>query len=163
MKAVILRSRRQVPQDPYTTPAARPTQVPGDLTIEVPDLTQAELSDLSRDRSIIDFALPMPVKLIRPLKRPKARLGVAPKVSWGVEAVGAVGCPFTGDGIVVAVLDTGIDRGHPAFSGMEIVAKNLTKEADADVNGHGTHCTGPSSVVRLMVARLGLLPASGRP
>jgi len=59
-----------------------------------------------------------------------------------VEAVGAVGCPFTGDGIVVAVLDTGIDRGHPAFSGMEIVAKNLTKEADADVNGHGTHCAG---------------------
>jgi len=142
MKVIILRSRKQMPRDPYTTPVGVPSQAPGDLTFEVPDLKQGELRDIRRDRSVVDFALPMPVTLIRPLKRSRAHRGVAPRVSWGVEAVGAVGCPFTGDGIVVAVLDTGIDKGHAAFSGLELVKKNFTQEADEDVDGHGTHCAG---------------------
>jgi subtilisin family serine protease len=143
MKVIVLRSKRQVvPRDPYTTPVAVPSKAPEDLSFEVPDLTQGELRSLRRDRLVVDFALPMPVRLIRPLKRSKTRPGVAPRVSWGVEAVGAVGCPFTGNGIVVAVLDTGIDRNHAAFSGVEIVARNFTQEADADLDGHGTHCAG---------------------
>ena len=35
---------------------------------------------------------------------------------WNLKAVGADTSPFSGDGIVVAVLDTGIDTAHPAFS-----------------------------------------------
>src|SRR5271166_4058468 len=128
MKVIILRSRKQVPRDPYTSPVGVPSQAPGDLTFEVPDLKQDELRDIHRDGSVVDFALPMPVTLIRPLKSSKALPGAAPKVSWGVEAVGAVGCPFTGNGIVVAVLDTGIDRNHAAFSGVEIIARNFTQE-----------------------------------
>ena len=143
MKVIVLRSKRQVvPRDPYSTPVTVPSQAPEDLSVEVPDLTQGELRGLRRDRAVVDFALPMPVRLIRPLTTSKACPGEAPKVSWGVEAVATMGCPFTGSGIVVAVLDTGIDGNHAAFSGLEIVSKNFTQEADADLDGHGTHCTG---------------------
>jgi subtilisin family serine protease len=143
MKVIVLRSNLPVvPRDPYTTPMGHPSQALEDLTVEVSELTQGKLRSLRRDRSIVDFALPMPMKLIRPLKTSSARLRKAPKASWGVEAVGAVGCPFTGDGIVVAVLDTGIDMGHAAFSGVKIIRENFTKEAAADLDGHGTHCAG---------------------
>jgi subtilisin family serine protease len=91
---------------------------------------------------VVDFAPPIPVRLIQPLKKAKARPKKPPTASWGLDAVGAAGCPFSGDGIVVAVLDTGIDQSHPAFSGVEIIAKNFTEEADTDLNGHGTHCAG---------------------
>jgi subtilisin family serine protease len=143
VRVIVLRSKQQVVRrDPYAGPVGVPPRVPKDLAVEVPDLTSREFAALRRDRWVVDFALPMPVKLIRPLKRSKARPAVAPKVSWGVEAVGVPGCPFTGDGIVVTVLDTGIDRGHPAFSGVKIVPRNFTQESDEDLDGHGTHCAG---------------------
>ncbi|MPZ54539.1 MAG: S8 family serine peptidase [Acidimicrobiia bacterium] len=42
----------------------------------------------------------------------------------------------------VAVLDTGIDASHPAFSGINIVEEDFTSEGNGDNNGHGTHCAG---------------------
>jgi subtilisin family serine protease len=44
--------------------------------------------------------------------------------------------------VVVAVLDSGIDAGHAAFTGVTLVEKNFTDSADGDRNGHGTHCAG---------------------
>src|SRR5262249_21232714 len=63
---------------------------------------------------------------------------------WGLRAVKADTSPFSGEGITVAVLDTGIDKAHPAFAGMteRIVEKNFTSSADVDKQGHGTHCAG---------------------
>jgi subtilisin family serine protease len=82
------------------------------------------------------------MKLIAPLTAPGAT-PAASGVDWGVQAVGAVSSPFSGDGIVAAVLDTGIDKNHPAFSGVTIVEKNFTTDADgSDQHGHGTHCAG---------------------
>jgi len=59
-----------------------------------------------------------------------------------VRAVGADTSPFTGSGIVVAVLDSGIDASHPAFAGMNIIQNDFTGEGSGDQNGHGTHCAG---------------------
>ena len=42
----------------------------------------------------------------------------------------------------VAILDTGIDRNHPAFAGMAITELDFSGDGDGDVNGHGTHCAG---------------------
>jgi len=56
--------------------------------------------------------------------------------------MGADSSPFTGDGIVVAVLDTGIDASHPALSGVEIVEYDVMGDSNGDQNGHGTHCAG---------------------
>ena len=49
-----------------------------------------------------------------------------------------------GSGIVVAVIDTGIDKNHPDLYGKVIAEKNFVDDgmtAD-DRNGHGTHCAG---------------------
>lgn len=61
---------------------------------------------------------------------------------WGLEAVGATSSGMTGSGVVVAVLDTGIDRDHEAFSNTRILEKDFSRSATGDRHGHGTHCAG---------------------
>lgn len=63
----------------------------------------------------------------------------------GLIAVGAHTTPFTGQGVTVAILDTGIDAHHPAFQGKTIATKDFTGDGkdEQDVTdevGHGTHC-----------------------
>jgi serine protease AprX len=51
--------------------------------------------------------------------------------------------PFTGNGEIVGVADTGIDETHPDFNGRIVSAIALGRNGDAsDPNGHGTHVTG---------------------
>ncbi len=49
-----------------------------------------------------------------------------------------------GQGIKVAMLDTGVDENHPALSGAIDDAKDFTqsRSGPADQNGHGTHTAG---------------------
>ncbi|GGP73272.1 S8 family serine peptidase [Saccharothrix coeruleofusca] len=47
---------------------------------------------------------------------------------------------YTGEGVKVAVLDTGVDGEHPDLAGREIAERNFTDDPDAvDAVGHGTH------------------------
>ncbi|WP_158708863.1 S8 family peptidase [Streptomyces sp. NRRL S-920] len=47
---------------------------------------------------------------------------------------------YTGKGVKVAVLDTGVDQTHPDLKGVEVTEKNFTISPDAkDRMGHGTH------------------------
>lgn len=109
--------------------------------VEQADLTPREALDLHRDPSVQAVAKSMPMKLIEPLEG-SATAPAAPGNAWGIEAVGAHTSPFTGAGVVVAVLDTGINPGHVAFQGVQIQRRNFTQGPDDDQNGHGTHCAG---------------------
>lgn len=111
------------------------------VTIEETELNKAERDDLRRDPRTKAIAEPMPMKLMEPVASEEAS-AAAGNNTWGVEAVGADLSPFDGDGITIAVLDTGIEPGHPAFNGVDLVQENFTTEGDDDINGHGTHCAG---------------------
>ena len=79
-------------------------------------------------------------------------------MTWGVKAIGADTSPFTGRGIVVAVLDTGIDATHPAFNGVNLVQKDFTGEGDGDQIGHGTHCAATIFGRNINGKRIGVAP-----
>ncbi len=64
--------------------------------------------------------------------------------TWGVQAVRATTSPFTGRGVRVAVLDTGLDLAHPDFEGRTVTAESFVEGVASaqDGHGHGTHCAG---------------------
>lgn len=65
--------------------------------------------------------------------------------TWGLQATGASTATALGEGIKVAVLDTGFDLQHPDFTGRTVVAESFVDGEDAqDGHGHGTHCIGTS-------------------
>jgi subtilisin family serine protease len=50
----------------------------------------------------------------------------------------------SGSGIRVAVLDTGMDLGHPDFVGRPVVSQTFVGQPVQDLHSHGTHCIGTS-------------------
>ena len=66
-------------------------------------------------------------------------------VDWAVSSYGlpALWQKTQGDGVRVAVLDTGVEPGHKALAGAVVQHRNFTKDASPyDTNGHGTHVAG---------------------
>lgn len=126
--------------------------------VEVSDLEPRLAANLSQKKFIMAVAPVIPMKLIAPVAIDTATVSDADEVTWGVRAVCADTSPFTGEGIVVAVLDTGIDMSHPAFAGVTIVRKNFTVESDEDEDGHGTHCAGTIFGRNVGGTRIGVAP-----
>lgn len=71
--------------------------------------------------------------------------------AWGLKAVRAVPpilatAPWAGAGIRIAVLDTGIDLGHPDFAGRVIASQSfIPGQPVQDGHSHGTHCAGTAA------------------
>jgi subtilisin len=65
--------------------------------------------------------------------------------TWGLQATKVLSSRYTGSGIKVAILDTGLDLNHPDFAGRMITSESfISGEAVQDLQGHGTHCIGTS-------------------
>jgi subtilisin family serine protease len=133
---------------------SRTTSSKPEISIQVEDLSDSEVNKFKRSERPLAMARAMPVKLVSPMSRRGSAavatsLGVATKknakaakIAWGVEAVKAHVSKYDGKGVVVAVLDTGIDRQHEAFATVRITEQDFTGEGKADTDGHGTHCAG---------------------
>ena len=63
-------------------------------------------------------------------------------VTWGLTACKVPPSTRDGNGIKVAVLDTGFDLGHPDFVGRSITSNTFVGQPVMDLHGHGTHTTG---------------------
>lgn len=64
-------------------------------------------------------------------------------LSWGIQATNVANSRYSGRGIKVAILDTGIDQTHPDFAGRRIEARSFVDGLPVqDGHGHGTHCAG---------------------
>ncbi len=115
------------------------------VDVTVDDLNPRDVAALSRAHGVLSVAPVVPMKLIAPVGPASPvsdALPAAATTAWGVTAVGADTSPFSGDGIVVSILDTGIDAAHPAFAGVDLVQQDFTGEGNGDQHGHGTHCAG---------------------
>jgi subtilisin family serine protease len=62
--------------------------------------------------------------------------------TWGLIRCKVPPSTRSGVGIKVAVLDTGMDLGHPDFSGRAMTTQTFVGQPVQDLNGHGTHCIG---------------------
>ena len=139
---IILRTTRRSRATPHGEATAGPLGGTTGIDVAIDGLDSSDVARLARHRDVLAVAPAIPMKLIEPVPTPGAQPAAA-GVDWGVDAVGADTSPFTGDGIVVAVLDTGIDSTHTAFTGVTLVRENFTEDANGnDVHGHGTHCAG---------------------
>lgn len=107
--------------------------------ISVERLPEQALRELDDEPGVSHVEV-MPTILIDPPANAPA--GPDPQPSWGIAAVGADTSPYTGVGVTVAVLDTGIQADHPAFQGVDLKQEDFTTIGNGDVKGHGTHCAG---------------------
>ena len=87
--------------------------------------------------------------------------------SSSVQAVGAHTSAYDGQGVTVALLDTGIDKHHPAFVDKELFLRDFTGEGQAhndvtDRDGHGTHCAGTVCGGVVDGVRVGVAPGVAR-
>jgi subtilisin family serine protease len=118
-----------------------------DIEIKVRETTEEERRALRHEEGVI-AAPPMPVMLIKSFRNGAATVGKPPTQSWGVTAVNPASAgqdqeKFTGKGVTVVVLDTGIDPSHQAFKDVKLIRQNFVDgEPDDDIDGHGTHCAG---------------------
>lgn len=70
-------------------------------------------------------------------------IGDTAQFTWGLQATRVNTSRFSGRGIRVAVLDTGLDFNHPDFVGRRVTSQSFVSTPTAqDGHSHGTHCSG---------------------
>lgn len=112
--------------------------------VDTDQVDEQDYRALRRDPQVASVARPIPLQLVEPVADSE---GTAPPAhihgaTWGVYVTGALQSPYLGQGVTVAVLDTGIDAEHEAFRGIELVQKDFTGDGNGDRTGHGTHVAG---------------------
>jgi subtilisin family serine protease len=133
------------------------------LRVDVERLDRSDVRSLGRDPAVRAIAPVMPTMLIHPVDEPEDQTTPqATRTAWGVSAVGADRSSRTGAGVVVAVLDTGIDASHPAFAGVELTQADFSGSGNGDKKGHGTHCAGTVFGREVDGTRIGVAPGVTR-
>ncbi|MEZ5942516.1 MAG: S8 family serine peptidase [Planctomycetaceae bacterium] len=147
MQYILLRAKSQ--SSGSRVRASRFDVAQHEIGIETFKLTAAEIADARRDDSLLAMAPPMPMSYPRVPERLSSfsPTGTDRESSWGILAVRANESVLSGEGVAVAVLDTGICEQFEGLEAFEHIAdrmiiKNFTRDVPQDTDGHGTHCAG---------------------
>lgn len=138
--------------------------VNSEAQVVVVDDTKDAYEEARRSDQVVAFGRAMPLKLIRPKAADADDPAVAETksagFSWGLDATGAMATSSRGEGVTVAVLDTGIHQQHLAFQdpNLAIIRKNFTTGSPEDEDGHGTHCAGTIFGRDVDGVRIGVAP-----
>jgi subtilisin family serine protease len=171
---IVLRAVTQVVSRPFARTRGEMfnTTTALELVEPVIEIETADLqgrAELLRDPQVRAITPPIPIKLIEPRAGTRdatmsdgAPAGEPAPAAWGVTAVGADRSAFTGAGVTVAVLDTGIDRDHVAFAGVSLEEEDFTNSGKGDRKGHGTHCAGTIFGRDINGQRIGVAPGVTR-
>lgn len=67
---------------------------------------------------------------------------------------------LTGKGVIVGIIDTGLDAAHPEFKGRKVTFKDFVgnKKEAYDDNGHGTHVAGTIGGLGVSGTQIGIAP-----
>jgi len=92
--------------------------------------TPSAIADMESDPQVLRISADMPVRAFMNTAVPQTQV---PRV-W------ADG--YQGDGVRIAIVDTGVDLHHPDLAGRIAGTADFTGEGLLDYHGHGTHCAG---------------------
>jgi subtilisin family serine protease len=116
--------------------------LPVKVRLEEVSIRPKEAAD-ARRRPNRSVSMPMPISLIAPVSQSESAAPDGPGETWGVRAIKAHTSPYSGEGVAVAVLDTGLQKDHEAFADIpEVTVRDFTDTGENDDAGHGTHCAG---------------------
>lgn len=82
----------------------------------------------------------------------------AQKIPTGISRLGT--SAYTGSGVGVAIIDTGIDLTHPDLAANIMANTSCVtgKKSGSDDNGHGTHVAGTIAALRNTIGAVGVAP-----
>jgi subtilisin family serine protease len=127
---VIVRYRSQPEMSASLRERVPPRRRYGLMPAVAAELSPREVEALAADPNVLNVWADLPVRAYLDASVPHVN---APQV-WDAG--------FTGQGVGIAVLDTGIDGGHPDLAGRVRAAVDFTGQGPVDGNGHGTHVAG---------------------
>ncbi|MBC7771818.1 MAG: S8 family serine peptidase, partial [Pyrinomonadaceae bacterium] len=147
---IILRNAETLESDPlshnFTLGVGPHPVTPPPFKIEHTTANWHELPDIRSEQDTVAAAMVMPMSLYTPVAQEQTPISNPSDRPWGIAAVGAHTSPCLGIGARIAILDTGIDAEHEAFSRLRrenaIVVRDFTNTCVHDTDGHGTHCAG---------------------
>lgn len=125
----------------------------------------------SAPRTLHDIALPDVTQFLKQARSAQDNLPTPPEapapaqsVPWGIKRVNAAGAwaVTRGQGVKVAIIDTGVDRNHPDLKDNVVGGWNAITKGDdfMDDHGHGTHVTGTIGALDNDLAVVGVAPSA---
>lgn len=122
-----------------------------------------------RKESAVEKVLAAPqLRLIRPVAAAAAK--TKPGYSWGLKALkidALHGLGYTGKGITIGHLDTGVDASHPALKGVvsafaefDALGNQVPNSKPKDSEEHGTHTAGTIAGQLVKNVRFGVAPGA---